>query len=110
MFDQYIESGKKILGYLRDYRRVAEAVKRIAMERCRNVRVLVFGSVVDGKATALSDIDVLVICDLGAEERVELKAEIRRRLGYDVPVELHIVSEEEYQDWYRRFMGKFEEI
>lgn len=41
---------------------------------------------------------------------VELKAEIRRRLGYDVPVELHIVSEEEYQSWYKRFVGKFEEI
>lgn len=89
---------------------MAEAVKKIVLERCRDARVLVFGSVVEGKVTALSDIDILVICDLDERERSGLKAEIRRKLGYDVPIELHIVSEEEYRNWYERFMGKFEEV
>lgn len=110
MFDQYVESGKRILEYLKDYHSIAEAVKKIVLERCQDARVLVFGSVVEGKATAMSDIDILVICDLEVEERAKLKAEIRRRLGYDAPVELHITTEDEFQRWYRRFIGPFEEV
>ena len=71
---------------------------------------LVFGSVVEGKAMALSDIDILVICDLDRDERVRLKSEIYRRFGYDLPIELHIASEEEFQSWYKRFIGRFEEV
>lgn len=80
------------------------------MERCREARVLIFGSVIEGRAVALSDIDILVICDLDKEEAVKLKAEIYRRLGYDMPIELHIASEKEFQNWYKRFIDKFEEV
>ena len=39
-----------------------------------------------------------------------MKSEIYRSLGYDLPIELHIASEKEFQGWYRRFIGTFEEI
>ncbi|MCS7133047.1 MAG: nucleotidyltransferase domain-containing protein [Nitrososphaeria archaeon] len=110
MFDQYIESGKEIMEHLKNYRELAEKVKHIVMERCRDARVLVFGSVVEGKVTALSDIDILVICDLDREKIAELKSEIRKKLGYHTPIELHIVSDGEFQRWYKRFIGKFEEV
>ena len=95
---------------MKNYRKIAEKIKEIARRRCRNARVVVFGSAVERKVTALSDIDVLIICDLDKEEQVRLKAEIRRQLGYDVPVELHIASEEEFRRWYRRFLDTFEEV
>ena len=95
---------------MKNYRDIARKVKKIVRERCGDARILVFGSVVEGKVTALSDIDILVICDLDRDERVRLKSEIYRRLGYDLPVELHIASEKEFQGWYRRFIGKFEEV
>lgn len=89
---------------------MAEAVKKIVLEKCRDARVIVFGSVVEDKTTAMSDIDILVICDLDVGERARLKIEIRRKLGYDVPVELHVASEDEFHRWYKRFMGAFEEV
>jgi len=100
----------RVLSHLKNYRDIARKVKKIVRERCGDARILVFGSVVEGKVTALSDIDILVICDLDRDERVRLKSEIYRRLGYDLPVELHIASEKEFQGWYRRFIGKFEEV
>ncbi len=109
-FDSYIESGAEVLGHLKNYRKIAKKIKEIARKRCGSARVIVFGSVVEGRITALSDIDVLIICDLDKEEQVKLKAEIRRQLGYDVPVELHIASEEEFRRWYRRFLDAFEEV
>ena len=109
-FDGYIESGAEALEHLKNYRKIAEKIKEMARRRCGSARVMVFGSVVEGRITALSDIDVLIICDLDEEERVKLKAEIRRELGYDVPVELHIASEEEFRRWYRRFLDTFEEV
>ena len=109
-FDLYIESGMRVLRHLKNYRGIARRVKKIVTEKCGSVRVLVFGSVVEGKVTALSDIDILVICDLDRDERIRLKSEIYRRLGYDLPIELHIASEEEFQSWYKRFIGKFEEV
>ena len=109
-FDGYIESGMRALRHLKSYRKIARRIKRIVTEKCGDAKVLVFGSVVEGKVTALSDIDILVICDLDEDERVRLKSEIYRKLGYDLPIELHIASEKEFQGWYRRFIGKFEEI
>ena len=77
-FDSYVESGAEVLKHLKNYRKIAEKIKEMARRRCGSARVMVFGSVVEGRITALSDIDVLIICDLDEEERVKLKAEIRR--------------------------------
>ena len=85
-------------------------MKEIVREKYEDARVLVFGSVVEGRITALSDIDILVICDLNREKAAELKAEIIKRIGYSVPVELHIATGEEFEKWYRKFIQKFEEV
>ena len=110
IFDQYIESGREVLTHLKNYRKIAEKVKEIVKEKYDDARVLVFGSVIEGRFTALSDIDILIICDINREEAAELKAEIIRRLGYSTPIELHIATREEFERWYRRFIGRFEEI
>ena len=109
-FDSYIESGAEVLEHLKNYRKIAKKIKEIARKRCGSARVIVFGSVVEGRITALSDIDVLIICDLDKEQRIRLRTEIIKELGYDVPVELHIASEEEFRRWYRRFLDAFEEV
>ena len=44
-------------------------MKEIVREKYEDARVLVFGSVVEGRITALSDIDILVICDLNRERQ-----------------------------------------
>ena len=72
-FDNYVESGAEVLKHLKNYRKIAEKIKEMARRRCGSARVIVFGSVVEERITALSDIDVLIICDLDEEERVKLR-------------------------------------
>lgn len=65
-----------------------------------------FGSVVRGEYTALSDIDILA-----AISNLDLKYNIMVTVYSEVnaPVELHIVTLELYENWYKRFI-KPEEI
>jgi len=99
------------LKHLRNYRKIARKVKDIVRRRCPEVEVYVFGSVVEGKATAASDIDILVICEgLSEEEKVKLKTEIWRELAFSVPIELHITSRKMFESWYKRFIKKLEKI
>ena len=97
--------------HLRNYRKIARKVKDIVRRRCPEAEVYVFGSVVEGKATAASDIDILVICEgLSEEEKVKLKTEIWKELGFSVPIELHIASRKLFESWYKRFIKKLEKI
>lgn len=59
------------------------------------------GSVVSGKFTGASDIDVLVVT-----ERTDLKYKMMVKVYslVDAPVELHIVDRVQFREWYRRFI------
>lgn len=50
-----------VLYYFKNYLEVAERVKSIIWRFDPNARVYVFGSVVRGEYTALSDIDILAV-------------------------------------------------
>jgi len=39
----------------------------------------------------------------------KLLAKIHKKLGIEDPIELHIISEEEYKNWYSKFIDKYEE-
>lgn len=109
MFDLYIDSGKEILRNIREYKKIVARIKEIALRHCENAEVYVFGSVLSGKVTASSDIDVLIIANLADESRTKLKADILRELGFP-PVEIHVVSKEEFKRWYSKFIDKIERI
>ena len=68
-----------------------------------------FGSVVKGYYTGLSDIDILVVTD-----KIDMKYDIMVRVysELDAPIELHIVSKDKMEDWYMRFIepDELEEI
>jgi predicted nucleotidyltransferase len=74
---------------------VAEAVRELYPE----AEVYVIGSVAEGRFTAFSDLDILVVLphDPTPEERVRIKLEIMRRafdkgLPLDYPVDLHVAG------------------
>ena len=92
---------------LKNYRRIALNVKRIVRTFDPSSRVLVFGSVVKGEYDGGSDIDVLAIT-----KKVALKYQIMARVYFNVkaPVELHVISDSEFEDWYSHFIDKFEEV
>lgn len=108
--DIYIESGKEALEHIRNFRKIARKVKEIVTSRHPEARVLVFGSALRGDYTAASDIDILIVADLDDREKVELKVDIRRALGLSVPVEIHVASPGEFEEWYSRFIGEYEEV
>lgn len=106
-FEQFIESGKRALESIKDWKKVALKVKEIVHLKYPDARIYVFGSSIEGNFTAMSDIDILVVQD-GIEKDYDLKSEIFRKV--DAPLELHFVNEAEFKNWYLKFIKKFEEV
>jgi len=86
---------------LKNYEEVARKVKEIVRRIDPEAEVYVFGSVVRGKYTAASDIDVLVVTKK-VGERYRMMVEVYRRVK--APVELHVTTPERFSSWYRRFI------
>lgn len=111
MFEQYIKSGRETLHHLSNYREIARSVKEIVLQKYPEAKVYAFGSAVEGKFTAASDIDILIVADdVGREEGSLLKAEILRQVGYSVPLQIHVATSRQLTAWYLRFVGKIEEL
>lgn len=100
-FNIYIDYGAEKLRQLKEYRETAEKVKMLAEKQLGNVEVYVFGSVIENKATASSDIDILIVTqnDVQKEEAYNLKAYIHKVI--EAPVELHITSKDNFEKWYK---------
>lgn len=106
----YVESGKKALKYMRNYLSIAKEVKGVVRAYWPEARVYVFGSVLKGRYTAASDIDILVVLneEPDPKEEAEVKASVYMR--FDAPIQLHIVSEKKLETWYRRFVDEMIEV
>ncbi len=96
--------------HLRRWRSYAEKVARAAAELVPGSRVYVVGGVAEGRATVLSDIDVVVVVPrprLDGRERLQLTLDILERaidaygLPWDAPVEIHVVGSEEANRYMR---------
>ncbi len=111
MFEQYVRSGNEALHHLSNYREIGMTIKKIVMEKYPDAKVFAFGSVVKGNFTASSDIDILIVSDgIGREDGSLLKAEILRKIGYSVPLQIHIATTRELREWYLQFLTKIEEL
>ncbi|MCX8205113.1 MAG: nucleotidyltransferase domain-containing protein [Candidatus Nezhaarchaeota archaeon] len=106
-FDLYIEEGLRALRAMRDYLEVAKRVKEIALEHAPDAKVYVFGSVVEGKYTAGSDIDILVVTSIEEGEAYEMKARMYKEV--DAPIQVHVAKPAQLQ-WYTRFISKLVEV
>ncbi len=95
-----------------NYREVAARLKRAFSEVLGDdVRVIVFGSVVRGDFTPLSDLDVLVISErTGSVRYGEIIEKVEEKVGDLVGVEVHLVSPEVFERWYRKFLDAYIEI
>jgi predicted nucleotidyltransferase len=85
----------------REYIKVARRVKGIVHSIDPDAKVYVFGSVVRGEATAVSDIDILVVTKM-IERKYEMMVKVYKAV--EEPVELHIVTEDLLERWYKRFI------
>jgi predicted nucleotidyltransferase len=98
--------------YYENVNHYANKIKALVRKYDPSARVILFGSYVRGNMRPDSDIDVLLITRLAsdAKERVRLRIEIKRTIGDLTPFEIHIVTEEEYENWYKKFIDQHIEI
>jgi predicted nucleotidyltransferase len=107
LIDVFLENDKKRLNYLKNYTEVAKSVKKICLRHDRNSRVILFGSVLRGNWTGNSDIDLLIILKSpGAKDKITI--DIWRTV--EAPVEIHFATEDEFKNWYLRFIDVYREI
>jgi len=84
-----------------NYLKVVKKVKEIVHNIDPNARIFVFGSVIRGTATAMSDIDILVVTKM-IERKYDIMVKVYKAVEENV--ELHVVTEEVLERWYRRFI------
>ncbi|MEQ9714260.1 MAG: nucleotidyltransferase domain-containing protein [Candidatus Asgardarchaeum sp.] len=90
----------------------AGKIKNLVKKHDEKAKVMFFGSLVKGKMKPDSDIDVLIITKLAGDvnRRIKLRMEISKEIGECTPFEIHIVTPEEYENWYKRFIDEHVEI
>jgi len=110
--DLLIENAEKRKEYFANFVKYAEKVKEAVKRLDPEARVIIFGSVVRGNVRPDSDIDLLIVTRIAEnlDERIKLRIRIMEILGEESPFEPHIVSVEEYENWYRRFIDQFIEL
>lgn len=95
------------LSKLRNYQEVLKQLKILVRGIDLEARIIFFGSVLRGDYTASSDIDIIVIpSDMAFKDKITLA--VWRSL--DAPVELHIITKEQFEEWYLRFIDMYKEI
>ncbi len=112
MFDHLIDLVKEEERYRKDPLKTAKAVKEVAEKLLGEVRVYLFGSVVEGSGTPSSDLDIMVVSERtprSAGERSRVVAKILEEVGVDAPIEVHLLRPEE-ESWYLRFVKKRVEV
>lgn len=80
-----------------------------------NTKVYLFGSVLTDDFVAKSDIDVLVVSENAPETnrgKAELIDELDKTTSIEFvnPFEFHIVSQDDYENWYSHFIKDKKEI
>lgn len=95
------------LSKLRNHQEVLKDLKILVRGIDPEARIIFFGSVLRGDYNASSDIDIIVIpSDMAFKDRITQA--VWRSL--DAPVELHIITKEQFEEWYLRFIDMYKEI
>ncbi len=92
---------------LRNFRDVLHQAKTIIRKIDPGSRIIFFGSVLRGDYNACSDIDLIVI---PSDSSLKDKITVAVWKEIDAPLELHIISSTQFEDWYLRFIDNYEEI
>ena len=106
---EVVEEEKK---YFENYKEYARKIKEIAIRELKDAKVLVFGSVIEGKHTPSSDIDILIVSKnlpKSSENRGKIRAKILKEIGVTTPFEIHFADLNGFE-WYKKFIKKFEEV
>ena len=106
LVDLELEHARARSAFIRNLETHLARILEICSDRDPECKLIIFGSYVKGTMRPDSDIDILLITETARNplERGRLRAEISRKIGIDTPLEIHIVTREEYEGWYRKFI------
>ena len=112
LVDLHLETLEEWRKYYEKPLEYAEKIKSIVRKLDPEAKVILFGSIVKGGMRPDSDIDVLIITRLASNvnTRMKLRVSIAREIGDCTPFEMHIVTLEEYESWYKKFIDKQVEV
>lgn len=113
--DAMIERGRKRYLMIKNYRRYLPTIKRACEEIFGECELYVFGSVLSGKFTAGSDVDLLIKVQKvpkSLRERAELEARIEELSGLPDyhPFEFHIVDEEGFERYVKLLKAELKKV
>jgi len=111
LVDLLIEKTKREEKYFKNYLKYAGRIKKEAQELLGDVRVFIFGSILK-KNEIPQDIDVLIVSrnltDYGVKSKTQRR--LRKNIGIFSPFEIHLVTPEEYNSWWKYFLKEKLEI
>jgi len=112
LVDLLIEKREKEKKYFKNYLNWAKKIKKETEKSLWEVKVFLFGSIVKGKAEPGSDIDILVISPKlkNSIKKNKVRTKIQKKIGLFNPFEIHLITPEEYQNWYKFFIKEKVEI
>lgn len=88
----------------------AQKIKRMAQEILgEETKVFLFGSILKKTWTVGSDIDILIISDNlpdNFDKRNEIRTKIKSKISPFSPFQIHLVTNEEFEKWYKNFVKK----
>ena len=109
LVDLLLEEKREKERYFKEPEKYAKKIKKKAKEILKNARVFLFGSIVRGDFLFSSDIDVLVVSDNFKEkERGKIIAQLLNEVGFFSPFQIHLVNNEDFKNWYKKFIKKGE--
>jgi len=113
--DLALESYKHKEKYFKNWRSISRKIKKVLVKflEDKKLRVIVFGSVVRGNFTPLSDIDLLIVSEKvkpTLEEIVMIRRKIKECLNDPYPpLEIHVASPKLFRNWYKKFIDVYVE-
>ena len=113
LVDMHMEIVERFREYRENYMVHAKAIKKIAEKNFGRIfGVFVFGSVISKNHHPLSDIDLAIVLfeSAGEDARTGFYRDVRKETGMLHPFELHVLTKEEWNDWYRKFVKEYIEI
>ncbi len=108
LVDLEIERAREWKRYYEKTMYYIERIKSIVRKYDPSAKIILFGSYVRGELRPDSDIDILIVTELAGNinQRLKLRVEIAREIGDSTPFQIHIVTPNEYLDWYSKFINK----
>ncbi len=99
-----LKKGKQRYDMIRNYERYLPSIKKACEEILGECEIYVFGSVIEGKFTAGSDVDILIKAkrvpkSVREKASIIVRIEEKANLPYDHPFEFHLVDESGFR-WY----------